>query len=244
MTGGQEKLASRPVAQREPRPAAAAGSLRAALNPRPNPLSVRGQVRLFNLMAPDAEPVVMEGSPGSVRNALFLGNDQLVVAASNDGFGFRVWDTRSRKMERTIDTAAPVTDIEASADGRFLATAAGTAVQIWDASSFDLLRTFTLATPVWARGRGNVAVFLFFGRVARRQQAAACAAARSAARAEVVRPGGLAQVESVSVCAFRSRFAAGGADMWPRLYDWNTGEELGARPGAAPPMVADSGSHP
>ena len=161
MTGGQEKLASRPVAQREPRPAAAAGSLRAALNPRPNPLSVRGQVRLFNLMAPDAEPVVMEGSPGSVRNALFLGNDQLVVAASNDGFGFRVWDTRSRKMERTIDTAAPVTDIEASADGRFLATAAGTAVQIWDASSFDLLRTFTLATPVWAR-EGKRRCFPFF----------------------------------------------------------------------------------
>lgn len=36
------------------------------------------------------------------------------------------------------------------------------------------------------------------------------------------------QVETAAFCPNRGRFAAGGSDMWPRLFDANTGDELGA----------------
>lgn len=36
------------------------------------------------------------------------------------------------------------------------------------------------------------------------------------------------QVESAAYCPQRGRFAAGGSDMWPRLFDAASGDELGA----------------
>lgn len=147
-------------------------------------------IRVFDLMQPDADPLVMEGATGSVRNAHFLANDSLVVAACNDSNGIRVWDVRQLKLVRTIETSAPVTDIELSVDGRHLTTSCGKEVQMWDAASFAPVRTYTLSFPV----------------------------------------------ETAATCPQRGRFAACGPDMWPRLFDMGSGDELECNKGHHGPV--------
>ena len=142
-----------------------------------------------------AAPHIRQGPPGLLpaarcpaqppESGLGAGHPAMPAAVSaarrRPAWARRVWDTRTLQLVRTVDTAAPVTDIELSPDGRFLTTAAGNAVQLWDAVTFAPSRTFVMATPV----------------------------------------------SSASLCPARGRFSAGGADMWPRMFDLASGAELG-----------------
>jgi hypothetical protein len=42
------------------------------------------KLRLFNLSRPDAEPVVMEGAPSGIRQAVWFNDDKLILCACND----------------------------------------------------------------------------------------------------------------------------------------------------------------
>jgi serine-threonine kinase receptor-associated protein len=105
-------------------------------------------LRVFDLMAPDAEPVVLEAAPGPVRNAVWHADDTLVLAACNDVTGVRVWDVRARGVARVLETAEPVTDVALC--GRLLVTASGKQVRTWDAATFAPVATFTLEYPVYS----------------------------------------------------------------------------------------------
>jgi serine-threonine kinase receptor-associated protein len=105
-------------------------------------------IRVFDLMAPDAEPAVLEGAPGPVRNGMWHAGDTLLLAAFNDVPGVRVWDVRSGKVVRTLETAEAVTDVCLSLGGKLLVTASGKQVRTWNADTFEPVATFTLAFPV------------------------------------------------------------------------------------------------
>ena len=105
-------------------------------------------LRLFDLMAPDADPVVLEGAPGPLRNGMWHANDTLLLAACNDVSGVRVWDVRAGGVVRTLETAEPVTDVCLSLGGALLVTASGKQVRTWDAATFAPVGTFTLDFPV------------------------------------------------------------------------------------------------
>jgi hypothetical protein len=45
------------------------------------------KLRLFNLSRPDAEPVVMEGAPSGIRQAVWFSDDKLILCACNDTAG-------------------------------------------------------------------------------------------------------------------------------------------------------------
>ena len=105
-------------------------------------------IRLYDLMAPDAEPVVLEGAPGPLRNGMWHAGDTLLLAACNDVSGVRVWDVRTGGVVRTLETAEPVTDVCLSLGGALLVTASGKQVRTWDAATFAPVGTFTLDFPV------------------------------------------------------------------------------------------------
>lgn len=46
----------------------------------------------------------------------------------------RLWDIRSDKIVRTLETKSPVTSAEVSQDGRYITTADGSSVKFWDAN--------------------------------------------------------------------------------------------------------------
>ena len=104
-------------------------------------------IRVFDLMSPDADPQLLEGSPAPVRNGLWHANDTLILAAANDVPGVRVWDVRAKGVVRTLDTADAVTDV--CVCGGLLVTASGKEVRTWDAATFEPKATFTLDFPVY-----------------------------------------------------------------------------------------------
>lgn len=55
---------------------------------------------------------------------------------------YRVWDVRQAKAVRQLDTSAVVTSIEVSEDGRFVTTADGHDVRIWDGVSLQEVKSF------------------------------------------------------------------------------------------------------
>ena len=54
------------------------------------------------------------------------------------GFGFRVWDARSHEVVGSLETASPCTSVEVSRDGRYITTADGNEVVIWDADRWAM----------------------------------------------------------------------------------------------------------
>jgi hypothetical protein len=42
------------------------------------------KVRIFNLGRPDAAPLVMEGAPSGIRQAVWFNNDSLILCAYSD----------------------------------------------------------------------------------------------------------------------------------------------------------------
>mmetsp|Transcript_20319 Transcript_20319/g.24315 ORF Transcript_20319/g.24315 Transcript_20319/m.24315 type:complete len:334 (-) Transcript_20319:396-1397(-) len=100
-------------------------------------------IRLFDLSKPEADPLLMEGSPAPIRMGVWF-NNNTILSACNDTPGIRVWDTRSLAIVRTLDTPTAVTDIEVSADGRTITTCDGKDIKFWDANSFEVTKTHTM----------------------------------------------------------------------------------------------------
>ncbi|KAG0495967.1 hypothetical protein HPP92_000658 [Vanilla planifolia] len=104
---------------------------------------------------------------------------------------FRLWDVRSGKVVQTLETKSSVTSAEVSRDGRYITTADGTNVKIWDANHFGLVRSYNMPCTV----------------------------------------------ESASLePKFGNKLVAGGEDMWVRMFDFHTGEEIGCNKGHHGPV--------
>jgi len=102
------------------------------------------KLRLFNLSRPDAEPVVMEGAPSGIRQAVWFSDDKLILCACNDTAGISMWDARSLSQVKQLDTANPVTSIELSRDGLWMTTCAGRDINFWDLNKLEVVKTHTM----------------------------------------------------------------------------------------------------
>lgn len=72
-------------------------------------------LRLFEVERPEAAPVEMQGSPGVVRNMVFVGDgSSQLVTSTSDVPGLLVWDMRSGKVARNLDTEGPVGSMDVS----------------------------------------------------------------------------------------------------------------------------------
>lgn len=56
------------------------------------------------------------------------------LTVANMSWMSRLWDVRSEKIVRTLETKSSVTSTEVSADGRYITTADGSTVSFWDAN--------------------------------------------------------------------------------------------------------------
>lgn len=105
-------------------------------------------LRIFDLMAPNAPPSLLEGSPGPIRTSHWLHNDTLLLVACNDTPGVSIWDLRTKKVVATLDTGGDaVGDVQPC--GRLLVAAAGKTVRTWDATTFVPIGVHALDFPVY-----------------------------------------------------------------------------------------------
>ncbi|KAJ7962906.1 Eukaryotic translation initiation factor 3 subunit I [Quillaja saponaria] len=105
-------------------------------------------LRIYDLNRPDAPPSEVDCSPGSIRTVTWLHSDQTILSSCTDIGGVRLWDVRSGKTIKTLETDSPVTSAEVSQDERYITTADGLTVKFWDANHFGLVKTYTMACNV------------------------------------------------------------------------------------------------
>ncbi|CAI9779960.1 unnamed protein product [Fraxinus pennsylvanica] len=105
-------------------------------------------LRIFDLNRPDAPPTEVEKSPGSVRTVAWLHSDQTILSSCLDMGGVRLWDVRTGTIVRTLETKSSVTSAEVSQDGRYITTADGSTVKIWDANHFGLVKSYDMPCVV------------------------------------------------------------------------------------------------
>jgi len=105
-------------------------------------------LRVYDLASPDAEPLVMEGFPKTIRTAVWHQDaPNTIIAACHDENCFRVWDVRTLKETSVISTNAPTTSLEVSAGSGILTTAEGTSVKFWKLGTLDLVKEYELNCP-------------------------------------------------------------------------------------------------
>jgi hypothetical protein len=72
-------------------------------------------LRVFEVERPDAAPTEMQGATGVIRNMLYVGpSKSQLVSSTSDVPGLLVWDMRSGKMERTLQTDGAVGSMDVS----------------------------------------------------------------------------------------------------------------------------------
>lgn len=101
-------------------------------------------LRIYDLNRPDAPPREVHDSPGSVRTLTWLHSDQSILSSCSDMGGVRLWDVRSGKIVRTLETKSAVTSTEVSQDGHYITTVDGSTVKFWDANHFGLVKSYDM----------------------------------------------------------------------------------------------------
>ncbi|MBA0797235.1 hypothetical protein Gohar_007950 [Gossypium harknessii] len=148
-------------------------------------------LRVYDLNRPDALPREVDKSPGSVRTVSWMHSDQTILSSCTDMGGARLWDVRSGKIVKTLETESSVTSAEVSQDGRYITTADGYTVKIWDANHFGLVRRYNMPCTVES-----------------------------------------ASLEPI----YGNEFIAGGEDMWVRVFDVQSGDEIACNKGHHGPV--------
>ncbi|KAG9129965.1 hypothetical protein Leryth_007089 [Lithospermum erythrorhizon] len=101
-------------------------------------------LRVYDLNRADASPRELENTPSSIRTVAWLHSDQTILSSCTDLGGVRLWDVRTGKIVRTLETKSPVTSAEVSQDGRYITTADGASVKFWDANHFGVVKSYDM----------------------------------------------------------------------------------------------------
>lgn len=147
-------------------------------------------IRIYDLGKPTEDPFCLPQTPDTIRCLSWVQDDTLLLCSFPDRDGVSVYDVRTGEAVSKLQTSAPVTSVEVSYCQKFITTADGKTVKVWDASSLGLVAEHTLKQ----------------------------------------------KIESASFCPSKRKFVAGGEDMWARLFDFDTGQELECNKGHHGPI--------
>jgi len=100
-------------------------------------------LRIFDLTKPEADPLLMEGHTQAVKTALWCKDGNTIISGGSDAV-LRIWDIRSLREVKAIPVKAPISSIEISLNGQHLSTTSGKEVTFWDASKYDVVKSYTL----------------------------------------------------------------------------------------------------
>lgn len=104
-------------------------------------------LRIFDLSKMDAEPQKLEGHTQPIKIALWSADDNLLFSAGGES-EFKVWDTRTWTVVKTVPTKMPLSSLELSLDKKHITTAAGKEVCFFDLDTFSNVKSFTLSNEL------------------------------------------------------------------------------------------------
>lgn len=104
------------------------------------------KLRIFDLAKPD-QPTILEGHTASISNIVCTPDSNLVVTSAAEDSA-KVWDLRIGEAIKTLDTDAELSSMSMSFDKSVICTTAGKVVKMWDSTSFEVVKSFTLEEQV------------------------------------------------------------------------------------------------
>lgn len=104
-------------------------------------------LRIFDLNAPDSEPIKFKGHTSSIKTAIYTPDDKKVISASDDKT-VRVWDATNGEEIKTITLPCAPADLELSKDGAVLTVPYGKNVAFYDLNTFERLNEFEFPTQI------------------------------------------------------------------------------------------------
>ncbi|XP_067676124.1 serine-threonine kinase receptor-associated protein-like [Haliotis asinina] len=104
-------------------------------------------LRIFDLLKPEAEPRVLSGHTANVRSALFTKGDKSIISISDDKT-VRLWDVSSGTEVRKIDLPAQPSSLELARDGSVFLVTHGHKTCFFNSDTFDSVREYESPAPV------------------------------------------------------------------------------------------------
>jgi serine-threonine kinase receptor-associated protein len=112
------------------------------------PLAMRKKLRIYDCNAltnKDQKPIVLDGQ--ATITHLSLCNDPNLILSVGLEKGIRVWDKRTKKTEKTLNTGE-VTNISRSNDGTTIAACCGREIHLFNSDTLVLTNTIKLPKDV------------------------------------------------------------------------------------------------
>jgi len=107
----------------------------------------RKKLRIFDLQKPDSDPTTFSGS-GVITYLGIVPDSNLILGSAQEEKSISVWDKRTQKVVKELETAAPVSIFQVSVDGTTVVGAAGQSVYFWDAKSLNLIKSIKLSRKI------------------------------------------------------------------------------------------------
>jgi len=104
-------------------------------------------LRIFDVEKPDSEPVQLKGHTESVKHALWTKDPNIIISGGGDS-ALRVWDLRTGAEAKNIPVKGPLSSIEICLDNKHLTTTSGKEVSFWNASTYELVKSYNLGTEL------------------------------------------------------------------------------------------------
>ncbi|GMH41558.1 hypothetical protein BSKO_09468 [Bryopsis sp. KO-2023] len=115
-------------------------------------------IRLFDLGRPE-ESEEFDPTIDNVQHLAFCQDDKSILASYATEKGISVFDARTKKVVKTLETPNQVTSIEVAADGSLFTTTDGNFVRFWNSATLEQIKEFEMEVNI-----GAASLNLHFGK--------------------------------------------------------------------------------
>ncbi|XP_030843638.1 serine-threonine kinase receptor-associated protein [Strongylocentrotus purpuratus] len=106
-------------------------------------------LRIFDLNAPEADPVVFSGHEDNIKHARFLPDGRSIVSCSDDKT-LRIWDIASNSEVRKIPLSSSSSSLDLVSDGSTLVVTHGKNISFYSADRFEEIKKYSTETAMYS----------------------------------------------------------------------------------------------
>lgn len=103
-----------------------------------------GKIRIYDLNKPDADPLVCGLSGSRIQHILTPKRENSILSSDDKGKKLCVWDTRTLRVVKTLETGEIITDLNSSLDKSLICATAGKSVFFWNMETYELKKSFSM----------------------------------------------------------------------------------------------------
>lgn len=106
------------------------------------------KLRVWDLVNFDAEPEVCDAGARLTQIAV-APRDENVILTGGEEKGISLWDRRTLKKQRTLETKGNTESLEIAGDKSVMVSTGGQWVSFWNTETFELIKEFEFESPLY-----------------------------------------------------------------------------------------------